>query len=622
MTWKTFDFNAGTELNRSFLERLKLYLEKRESQIAWDCLCALDSSVREAGTPQLSLASSTKMRLSQSVDEFNRKIHDLIAQHKLNLPPNESAQIASELNSILWNYVEFLEGAITELFFEVERVDLRMWSSEIMEVVREIKRVLACALDEIEVTVNGLNNALSSLRDYIDPHKWSVKWIFDGTVLDSELIASIRHSRIALLNGYEKFTMVYENFNSIKEEIVSSAIKIGTLPIFSVLESETQHKFLELYELLKISEKNKKRNLIDEKDLLMSLRKSMSKEKAFHVFRDYYHLLYLELFRQSREIKKNSPLSTSEEARQQIVDYLKDVQSEVTLLGVTIDNYREFLLSTDPNPYVRARMGFSEWVLGPESKESKHLHKFGYSIESLSRLYTQLIDSIERGPDWNLSKETTQQEQIEKVLHEIGAPLISEKLMQSRLEHLIELFEEVNELGSFHSLIVHQMGNWLGKALRYDWRYHILHRYPEFHELYTIHMGLVTANDDMLHQSRLNKFKRVLGELREWVATRETAKHSHDIELDINDIKGYLQEFLAHVQRTLGHDKNEMPMESGRNGESFSHQLLEYRYLFGQFLHQLNEENTEEHLIRSQFYFVDQYFEAIDKKVNDLVGVN
>lgn len=622
MTWKTFDFNTGTELNRSFLERLKLYIEKRESQIAWDCLLSLDSSLRKPGTPPRLPSPSTKMRLAQCVDEFSRTIHEVITQNRQNLPPNETGQIAAELNSILWNYVEFLEGAITELFFEVGRVDIKMWSSEIMEIVREIKRVVACALDELEVTVNGLNEALSSLRDYIDPHKWSIKWVIDGKILDSELSASIRNSRVSLLNGYEKFTKVYENFNSMKEEIVSSVIKIGTLPIFSTLESDVQHKFLELYELLKISEKNKKRNLIDEKDILMSLRKSMSKEKAFVIFRDYYHSLYLELFRQSREIKKNSPLSTSEEARQGIVEYLKDVQSEVTLLGITIDHYREFLLSTDPNPYVRARMGFSEWVLGPESKESKHLYKFGYNIESLHRLYLQLIDSIERGPDRDLNKETSSQEQIEKVLHEIGAPLISEKLLQTRLENLIELFEEVNELGSFHSLIVHQMGIWLGKALRYDWRYHILHRYPEFHELYTIHMSLVAISDDKLHQIRLNKFKRVLGELREWVATRETAKHSHDIELDINDIKGYLQEFFAHVQRTLGHDGDEKPVEMGRGGESFSYQLLEYRYLFGQFLHQLNEENTEEYLIRSQLYFVDQYFEAIDKKVNDLVSIN
>lgn len=611
MTWKTADTNTGTELSRSFLNRLNEYIEKKESQIAIDCLRALESLTNErVGTSDPADASAI-VRLSQGVGEFSAKVHQLTLSHSKVLTPGCWKTIAAKLNGILWDEVDFLEGAISELFFEVSRIDLQMWSNEIMDVVKEMKGVLAKALDEVEVAVNGLNRALVELRTESDAWRWSIKRIFENTVLDEELIPSIRSSRIALLNGYEKFTKVYENLNSMKEEIVASVVRIGTKPIFSTMEPETQQNFLDLYELLKCSEKNRKRNLIEEKDLLMSLRKSMSKEQAFAVFRDYYHALYTELFRQSLEIKKNAGEMATEQGRAKELELLKEVQSEVLLLGSTIDHYREFLLSTDPNPYVRARLGFTEWVLGPESKETKHLYKFGYNIESLNRLYTQLIESVEKGPQAALSENSENQGQVERVLHEMGAPLLSEKIMKDRAERLITLLENINELGSFDFSIVTRMGNWLAKAIRSDWRHHLLQRYPEFHEIYAIHMGLAGGIDDKLHLSRTNKFKRVLGELKEWIAQRETAHHTHDIDLDINDIRGYLQEFLAHVQRVLKEEGNDNQVES------FSQQLLEYRYLFGYFFYQLNDENTEEHLIRAKCHFVDQYFEAVDKLLSE-----
>lgn len=610
MTWKTFDFNTGTELNRSFLDRLQLFLERKESQISHDCLSVLQDSTKE-GHP------SQKMRLAQLSGAFNSLVEQLILSKPKTFSSDRWKEVAAELNTILWGHVEFLEGAIEELFFEAGRIDLQVWSQDIMDVVTEIKGILASSLDQTEVVVNGFNKALIRFRDHVDPKKWSIKRVFERTILDEELISSLRSSRIALENGYEKVSKLFGSLSSMKEAIVASAVKIGTMPVFSTLESEAQQNFLDLYELLKCYEKNKKELLIDEKDLLMSLRKSMSREQAFGLFRDYYHALHNELFQQSFEIKKNVVTFSSEAERKNRVEQLKEIEAEVLLLGATIDHYREFLLATDPNPYVRARLGFTEWVLGPESKETKHLYKFGYSLESLHRLYNQLVESVDKGPE----QESKTAAEIEKVLHEMGAPLLSEKRMVNLSESLITHFENINELGSFDFSLIEKMGGWLGKALRYDWRHHVLQRYPEFHEIYAIHMGLAGTVDDQLHVNRLRKFKRVLAELREWISQRETTKHTRDIELDINDVRGYLQEFLAHVQRSLG-DEGEQQLARERMEKLFSRQLLEYRHLFGYFFHQLNEENVEEHLIRSKCYFVDQYFEAVDKRLVEMNSSN
>ena len=611
MAWKTFDFNTGTELNRSFLERLNTYIEKRESQIALEALSALERAVKKAGEASHSFSFMGQLRSFQGAQLFKQKVEERVFKKDGEVSSENINTLTTELNAILWEHVEFLEGAITELSSQVERIDLRTWSHSVMENVKGIKDLLCNALNDMETTINEFNAALNRLCDLTHSHTWSIKKMFHGTALDSELGASIRKSRSALFNEYERFTKVFENFSSMKEEIASSVVKIGTLPIFSTLDSAERELFLELFQLLKCYEKNKKTNVIDEKDLLMSLRRMMSKEKAFTVFRDYYLALYKELFKQSLEIKNNSPLSAIEEARKHTAEYLRDVQSEVVFLGNTMDHYREFLLSTDPNPYVRARMGFSEWVLGPESAESKQLHKSSYNIETLNRLFVQFIESVEKDPFYSVGKEKELYEKIEKLLHEMAAPLLSERLMHKGVEELVSYFEEANELGSLDPKIVPQMGVWLGRALRSDSRYHILHRYPEFHEIYAIHLSLASSSDDKLHRIRLNKFKKMIGEIKRWVAERETALHSRDIELDINDIRGYLQEFFAHIQQVSSSEGG------SKSGEAFALQLLEYRYLFGQFFHELNKDNTEENLIYSRFYFVDQYFDAIDKKLGE-----
>ncbi len=617
MAWKTFDFSTGTELNRGFLNRLRMFLEKKESQLAHECLHALDRLTSLSPTPKLPTPLDQKLRFSQGIDEFGRRIHEASIRSPKLVQAEEWSRIATQINPILWNHVEFLEGAIEELYFEVARIDLQTWSPETMEVVREVKQMLSTSLDDVEVAVSGLNQALVELREETDTRKWSISRMMGTDILDKELLVSIKASRKTLLKGYQKFTKIFENINSIKEQIVASVIRIGTMPVFSMLDSEAQQKFLDLYELLKYYEKNQQRNMFAERDVLMALRKSMSREKAFMTFRDYYHGLHKELFRQSLALKKSAPELSSKQLRENHAELLKEVQQEVYLLGSTIDQYREFLLATDPNPYVRTRMGFAEWVLGPESQETKNLYRFGYSVESLNRLYSQLIESLDRGCEGSLEQELINKEQIEKVLHELSAPLLSEKIMEKRLQSLLELLQQTNELGSFNPCVVHDMGAWLGKAMRADWRHHILHRFPKFHEIYAIHLGLAEAIEDKLHASRLSKFRKVLWELKGWITKRETVNHTGDIELDINDIKGYLQEFFAHVQRAVNEGDERMSLE--KKIESFTQQLLEYRYLFGYFFHHLNEENTEEYLIRSQFYFVDQYFEAIDKKLQELI---
>ena len=89
-----------------------------------------------------------------------------------------------------------------------------------------------------------------------------------------------------------------------------------------------------------------------------------------------------------------------------------------------------------------------------------------------------------------------------------------------------------------------------------------------------------------------------------------------EIELDMNDMKTYLQDFLASVQRAEKERAHNPFIDE--TVDKFKVQLLEYRYLFGQFFYLLMNKNSESQQLRNQFLFVDQYFETIENHLSHL----
>jgi hypothetical protein len=94
----------------------------------------------------------------------------------------------------------------------------------------------------------------------------------------------------------------------------------------------------------------------------------------------------------------------------------------------------------------------------------------------------------------------------------------------------------------------------------------------------------------------------------------------HEIELDMNDMKTYLQDFLATIQRAT-RDKSQDPFLD-ETIHKLHHQLLEYRYLFGQFFLSIMSRNSDGMQLRNQFLFVDQYFESVENLLQNLKAVS
>ncbi len=299
-----------------------------------------------------------------------------------------------------------------------------------------------------------------------------------------------------------------------------------------------------------------------------------------------------------------------------MLEVLKSFLFEIPTLYAVISNYREFLLGSDSNPYVRTRLGFTEWVVGPEPVYSKRLKKLIYETEHIDLLFQELVHSIEYEPkSFSPEKLEKYSEQVDKLLHEMGQPLTSKNRMHSYVKKILNYIKELDELGTTNPLVVEFIGKTLSKILRTDWKYHVVFEIEDFKDIFKIHQGIVGYSENRQQLNRLHKFKKLISQIEEWIKSKTIQTHFFEIETDMNDIKGYLQDFLAYVQRLkIIEDSNEQLTMINE----IHRQLLEYRYVFGKFFHGLHHNDDEERSLRNQFLFVNQYFESVEVILQDL----
>ena len=131
----------------------------------------------------------------------------------------------------------------------------------------------------------------------------------------------------------------------------------------------------------------------------------------------------------------------------------------------------------------------------------------------------------------------------------MGQPLISRSMMSRRAERLLEELIACDEVGSPKMETIYFVEDVLTKAMRFDWKYHVLHEFSIFHQIYKLHIGLCDHFEDPAHAFRMERLNHLFSQIQEWVEKDDLYRHVNEIELDMNDMKTYLQDFLAHVQR-------------------------------------------------------------------------
>lgn len=619
MAWQVIDFQGIVSLSKSVVEQLQAHLEDRESHFSHEIASALVLQPEGLGS-EMTSNYSYKSKLSEGVELFARKAATAI-QSKRALEPWQN--VAQTINNAAWSYVEILEGTVIELFQQLDQVSIEQWRPELVQTVEAIKELLTHDMDDLKWTLKRLESHLQEYRQACDSkgnaEGWWQKLRFWDGIIDSTLTKNIEKSQKFLIFNYQKFLQRYGQYEILNGEIEQSLLKFLGYHVLASIEPEEQEHYRKLYRLLKLWERNLKIKALPQAEMTTVLRMAMSPSHVYQLFRQYYKALKQKLFEQSRQIKEGA-----------LDDGIKKVELqsniavqrlELHTLGDTIDKYRRFILKTNPESNGNSSKESADWTPGEKPPENSAFVEQENEIEMLDRLYLEIDQSLHHASTEQPNLEELKTE-ILRNLHEMGQPLASQSMMAVRAEKFVHQLQKLNELGTQDNEIVELVTQYLSKAMRADWKYHTLHNIPLFHQLYAIHMGIVGPIDDRQHVNRWNKFNQLTRQLLQWVKNKKIVSHLHEIEIDMTDIKGYLQDFLAFVQRIAKDPILTSSIGAKVAIHAIALQLLEYRYLFGQFFHFLRSEDSDEKLMRKRFLFVDQYFESVENKLAEMKSYN
>ncbi len=618
MSWRSIDFQGIIDLDRKIVEQLEQFLQEKESRLAHQILNSVQSLPTETTFPVL--PAGTQLKLSEAVEGFSRKVRALAPVHINNQKPSDNgALVIKEINAALWGFTELIEGCVVELFQQIRQVPIDRWHVSIAHVVQAIKDILIHQIEDLIWAIRRLEKPLKEYAQKIqlEPKRWFNWKLFGKTYLDSHLLLNLQQTEKFLKTHYEAFQNRYQEYMALSTKVEEHLDKMKSYPILALLDVPDQNLYVDVFRLLKMLDFNQHAQKEVAVETARAIKRLSSIDHVLYVFRVYYRELKDAFFNSSLEWKSlNQDGENFQEALEKLKVKVKEYQEELRQLMHTMSRYRTFLLKNDPNPYVRSRWGFTEWVVGPEPAKAKKLMNMIYSGEELDANFTQFEESLARDPLTQQRFEYQAHQEIDRLLHEMGQPLISRAMMRNRVEHFLEQLKACDEIGSPHMSTIYYVEDVLSKAMREDWKYHVLHEFPLFHRIYRLHQGLAEYFEDPVHAFRLDRFRLLFEQIEEWVEKEDIYAHVHEIELDINDMKTYLQDFLASVQRAVKEKSHDPFLDETTH--KFRQQLLEYRYIFGQFFLKIMDKSQEGLQLRNQFLFVDQYFESVENLLNDL----
>jgi len=593
-------------INRLLMEQLRTYLDDQEGRLADVLLRAL------AVTPQPTLPASGHLRLNQSLGIFASRVRSLSEKEGSRL---SWESVVEAINHSLWSYVETLEGASTELVGQVYQVGFEQWSREFFQTAEAMKELLLHRMEDVIEIIQRLSKLLIELKAVCCGKRnlWLLvgSWVpFLSHEIDPKLVQNLRRSEKYLKARFAQFAGRYEDYRDIYKKVEKTLDKFQAFTLFHNLDDSHQRQFQQLYFLLKVFEENQKTPVFSSEEIVHAAEGLAPLPKAEATFKTYLKAHCDAIFQLGRLIKID-PHVVSEEQ-------VASLGAELDVLRTVMEQYRDMLLKTDPNPYIRSRWGFTETVVGTEPKQTKGLMNWVFEAEKMDGLYSELASSIDPLRREDLASRVPPiQTEAENVLHAMAQPLISKTMMKRKIDHLLELLQECDELGNPNERVVPLVGKALSRILKFDWKYQVAMGSNLFHHLYDVHLGLLGSLDDRTHQNRLKRFEQATHHLIGIVQKQELFKSSHTVDDELSDIKAYLQDFLATAQRA-SLDSREAPALALEWARTFSQELLEYRYLFAKFYEKLKGFGSEGQSLRMQCLFIDHYGEAVDTKIEEL----
>lgn len=569
-----------SKLSYGLLEELREFLDRQEAKLADTLLLAMPSS-----GATLPLYGTGHLRLAQALERMSSQIRQDKAE--------KSRSSIEVVNGAFWEYVEVLESASAELIERVQHSSLNSWTEEFYYIILGFKELLVHRIEDLIWVFRRIEELFFSVNS--SRFMFRFKKLFKGlfTLLDKSILNRLSRTEEALHIHAKNFALCFEALRKYIEQSRVSETKLLNFPIFPALSFGQQETLLFLCRFLKVLEENKKHHVLKDSEIIRTIRGIAKPGTLTLYFREYLQMVRRSFFEIARLWRETFDSN--------LVQGLLDLQEELDSLQTLIGRYREIHL----NSY---RFALSRWIVGPEPRKTRDLLALLYDIDTLKRLFAELLKTIEKGQGYDrMIKHLELQRDMDEVLHEMGQPLSSRSMIQSKAERFTEYWELADELGGSLGEISGLVTKWLVKAMRYDTVTQVFPSIPRFGELFMVHQGCIRPIVDSRHEMRMKLFSQVIRHALLWVKQHAVEKHERDLEVDEASLHETFQNFLAMIQR------KEMPEAGG--WDVYFEMLLDYRYLFAKFFYALKLSEGEGKACRAHFYFVDHYLEAIEMQL-------
>lgn len=554
------DFHRIKDDQEKAVSEVNHYLQEEEKWLLDSILQAFHINLEEEA-----VSEDSSSRFSEVIDAVVERI-DQIASEKLSkLSPKEFDVVIAHINAAFRHYEEILEGCAAQLFHELEKIRVDELEEDTLKGVEAVKVRLLDQIDSCVSQIRRLEKKLSECAGGVQS-KWSfVASVsrFFRSILDKSIIAKLKKIKQMVVQGYMQLCKRHNEYRKLNETASTRLAKLENFVIFHRLPAEVQQEFTEIYRLIKIRQLNAKSSDLLGLELDRVLKDTVSVDRATDIFEAYFGAIENEIYTMRREMTHMSAEELQEgDRRKELLKSIKSARREVHVLGSLVLKFRDFVLATHPDPYVRARLGFSERTVGPEPKETKSLMQLGLKVETLDKRYERLAEAIEEfEPQQRRAAELGYFDEIigdlERLSWEAKAAEEATLYYQTFLSEL----QEVQDRYSFDRYRLMGIEKVLRLALRLD-HFHVLIDERRFQDIYDTHIkirGPVPNVEQRKRLKALNKLNFELQSLRTSTASlsqsaRSIAKNKADAWREEADA------LLADLEAFIGAMRQRIPI--------------------------------------------------------------
>ncbi len=521
MGFNPADFRTETGRGEATADQVRHYLQDEEDHFLDSILQAFQCTL---GARQGDEVLSS--RFDEAVNKVIERIDRSLKGEATLLSKPELDIVVTHINAAFRHYEEILEGCATQLFAELEKMRVDEVGEDTLKSVEAVKDKLVGQITDCMQQVWRLQGKLARYRTKVKGQFFLLGWIRSYTrpVLDRGIVQKLRRIRKMVNQGYHQLKVRHVEYERLQKWATSKKEKLEAFEIFQTLSEGSRAKFADLYRLLKMLKRSESTSELIVRELNKLLGAVVQVEESVKIFEAYEYALKEAFYAFRRKVPQMLQKSESlKETRLEIAGEVQKHRKEVRVLGSMVFRYRDFILNTHPDPYVRARLGFREATVGPEPETTKTLVRLGHRVESLDKHYYGLTAAAEAYDPVNPPLlDLGYFDEIVEDLEETRLRARRPSDAQDRFHDVLEALDGAQEIYAFDLYRVMGIEKVMRLALRID-EHNVLVKEKRFLDLYETHLNIRLPIEDDVIRKQLSKLQKAdLGSLEEWQLTANT----------------------------------------------------------------------------------------------------